>query len=245
MIFFLPPKNKNAAYRAAGGLAPGSAAPLLGQGVEAARMGASALAASLLRAAHEAAPADPAPCHELAVLALGSRSVGGGGGGGGGGGDGDEDDDDDDDDADDVAKRGGDPAAAEAWARRALSLSAAASAASSHPCSASCEPTLVLLGHALLRQRKPEEACEAFERAIASGGGGGGGGNALYGKGGPSSSTFVALGVARHASGDPSGAAEAYPSALAVAPGDSLAAELLDSALRDEADEASEWLDGA
>ena len=244
MIFFLPQKNKKAAYRAAGGLAPGSAAPLLGQGVEAARMGASALAASLLRAAHEAAPADPAPCHELAVLALGSRSVGGGGGGGGGG-DGDEDDDDDDDDADDVAKRGGDPAAAEAWARRALSLSAAASAASSHPCSASCEPTLVLLGHALLRQRKPEEACEAFERAIASGGGGGGGGNALYGKGGPSSSTFVALGVARHASGDPSGAAEAYHSALAVAPGDSLAAELLDSALRDEADEASEWLDGA
>jgi len=240
MLFFLPPKNKKAAYRAAGGLAPGSAAPLLGQGVEAARMGASALAASLLRAAHEAAPADPAPCHELAVLALGSRSVGGGGGGGG---DGDEDDDDDDDD--DVAKRGGDPAAAEAWARRALSLSAAASAASSHPCSASCEPTLVLLGHALLRQRKPEEACEAFERAIASGGGGGGGGNALYGKGGPSSSTFVALGVARHASGDPSGAAEAYHSALAVAPGDSLAAELLDSALRDEADEASEWLDGA
>jgi tetratricopeptide (TPR) repeat protein len=244
MIFFLPQKNKKAAYRAAGGLAPGSAAPLLGQGVEAARMGASALAASLLRAAHEAAPADPAPCHELAVLALGSRSVGGGGGGGGGGGDGDEDDDDDDDDDDDVAKRGGDPAAAEAWARRALSLSAAASAASSHPCSASCEPTLVLLGHALLRQRKPEEACEAFERAIASGGGGGGG-NALYGKGGPSSSTFVALGVARHASGDPSGAAEAYHSALAVAPGDSLAAELLDSALRDEADEASEWLDGA
>ena len=42
-----------------------------------------------------------------------------------------------------------------------------------------------------------------------------------------------------------SGAAEAYHSALAVAPGDSLAAELLDSALRDEADEASEWLDGA
>lgn len=228
-----------AAYRAAGGLAPGSPAPLLGQGVEAARMGASALAASLLRAAHEAAPADPAPCHELAVLALSSRSVGGGGGGGGG--DGDEEDDDG------VGKRGGDPAAAEAWARRALSLFSSSSSSSSSPPSA-CEPTLVLLGHALLRQRRPEEACEAFERAIVSGGSGSGIGNTFTKGSSPSSSsassTFVALGVARHASGDPSGAAEAYHSALAVAPGDSLAAELLDSALRDEADEASEWLDG-
>lgn len=183
------------------------------------------------------------------MLSLSSRGVGGCDGGGkgkdGGGDDGDDDGDDE------VFKRGGDPAAAEAWARRALSL---ASAPSSSPSSAaSLEPTLVLLGHALLRQRRPEEACEAFERAIACSNGGGGG----SGIGGPynnrsstssssslpASSTFVALGVARHASGDPSGAAEAYHSALAAAPGDSLAAELLDAALRSEAEEASEWLD--
>jgi len=208
-------------------------------------MGASALAATMLRAAHEAAPRDPAPCHELAALALTSRSVGGGGGEGGL-----RDDEDEDDDDDDIGRRGGHPAAAEAWARKALSLfssSSSSSSSSAAAAAAACEPTLVLLGHALLRQRKPEEACEAFERAIAcsgSGGGGGGGGGSGSGiKDLASSSTFVALGIARHASGDPSGAAEAYHSALAVAPGDSLAAELLDSALRDEAAEASEWLD--
>lgn len=193
-------------------------------------MGAAALATSLLKAAHEAAPGDPAPCHELAALALSSKCVGGGGGS----------DDDEGDDDDDVAKRGGDPAAAEVWARKALSRFSSSSSSSS----SSCEPTLVLLGHALLRQRRPEEACEAFERALAassSGGGGGGGGRIVNNKG--PSSTFVALGVARHASGDPSGAAEAYHSALVAAPGDSLAAELLDAALRDEAEEASEWLD--
>ena len=211
-------------------------------------MGAPALAASLLRAAHAAAPADPSPCHELAVLALSSRSVGGGGGKEG---DGDDDGHDDDDDDDGVAKRGGDPAAAEAWARKALSLASSSSSSLS-----ACEPTLVLLGHALLRQRRPEEACEAFERAIAcssgNGGSGSGGGIGPYHRSSsssssstslPASSTFVALGVARHASGDPSGAAEAYHSALAAAPGDSLAAELLDLALRSEAEEASEWLD--
>ena len=120
-----------------------------------------------------------------------------------------------------LALRAGDAVGAEAWARAALDRAP-------QPVPAAWEPTLVLLGHALRRQRRFDEAETVYQAALA--------------RSPRSAGTHAALGLTRHAAGDADGAATAYHAALGLRPGDALAADLLADALREQAAGAAEWI---
>jgi len=212
-----------AAYRSASRLFPGCAAPLVGMACEHARTGSARLAEALLAQAHAAAPGDPAPCHELAALCLRpgaaeeeeeeEAEAGGGSMENEGGGR----------SASLAARRAARAAEAEAWARAAL-------ARAPPPLTRAWAPSLVLLGHALRRQRRLGEAAAAYERAAALD---------------PADPVApAALGLARHAAGDAAGAAVHYHTSLGLAPGDGLVAGLLADALRSEAAAATAWIGG-
>ncbi|KAK9828405.1 hypothetical protein WJX81_004996 [Elliptochloris bilobata] len=64
-----------AAYRTAARLFPGLHLPLVGMGMEYARMNNAALAEQLLLAAHRTCPLDPLACHELGCLAFRARQL--------------------------------------------------------------------------------------------------------------------------------------------------------------------------
>lgn len=64
-----------AAYRTAARLFPGLHLPLVGMGMEYARMNNAALAEQLLLAAHRACPRDALACHELGCLAFRARQL--------------------------------------------------------------------------------------------------------------------------------------------------------------------------
>jgi anaphase-promoting complex subunit 6 len=207
-----------AAYRSAARLFPGCAAPLVGMACEHARTGAARLAEAVLGQAHATAPGDPAPCHELAALCLRPGAA-----------------EEEEEAAAAAALEGGAApappavsrsaraAAAEAWARAAL-------ARAPRPLPRAWAPSLVLLGHALRRQRRLGEAAAVYERAAALD---------------PADPVAPAsLGLARHAAGDTAAAAGAYHTALGLAPGDGMVAGLLADALRAEAGRAVDWIGG-
>ena len=64
-----------AAYRTAARLFPGLHLPLVGMGMEYARMNNAALAEQLLLAAHRTCPRDALACHELGCLAFRARQL--------------------------------------------------------------------------------------------------------------------------------------------------------------------------
>ena len=112
-----------------------------------------------------------------------------------------------------VALLGGEAARAEAHFRSALELAPT-------PLGASWEPTLLGLGHALRKQRRWAEACEAFERCLV-----------LAPR---KPSTLAALAYALQLSGNSRRAIELYHTALGLRPEDEFSSLMLQEALREE-----------
>ncbi|KAG1653808.1 hypothetical protein FOA52_007854 [Chlamydomonas sp. UWO 241] len=106
-------------------------------------------------------------------------------------------------------------AAASMWLQNSLSLLPGAGS------TLAAEPALLALGHCLRKQHHYVQALECYERSLALNPG--------------ASGTHAAVGLTRQLMGQPGDAVEAYHCALSLRPDDSLAADLLASALRDYA----------